>query len=76
MGTLSLRLPESTHRHIRKIAKAEGVSINLLICSAITEKISTIMAEEHFRTRAVRANIKDMESILNKAPDRKPLEGD
>ena len=28
MGALSLRLPESIHRHIRDIAKAEGVSIN------------------------------------------------
>ena len=38
MGALSLRLPESIHRHIREIAKAEGVSINQLISSAITEK--------------------------------------
>ena len=47
MGALSLRLPESIHRHIRDIAKAEGVSINQLISSAITEKISAIMTEEY-----------------------------
>ena len=76
MGALSLRLPESIHRHIRDIAKAEGVSINQLISSAITEKISAIMTEEYLQKRADRANIKDMESMLNKVAARKPLEGD
>ena len=76
MGTLSLRLPESIHRHIRDIAKAEGVSINQLISSAITEKISAIMTEEYLQKRADRANIKDMEAVLNKVADRKPLKGD
>jgi hypothetical protein len=76
MGALSLTLPESIHRHIRDIAKAEGVSINQLISSAITEKISAIMTEEYLQKRADRANIKDMEAVLNKVADRKPLKGD
>ncbi|MGD9824977.1 toxin-antitoxin system HicB family antitoxin [Desulfobacter sp.] len=76
MGALSLRLPESIHRHIREIAKAEGVSINQLISSAITEKISAIMTEEYLKKRAERADLKDMETILRKVADRKPLEGD
>ena len=76
MGALSLRLPESIHGHIRDIAKAEGVSINQLISSAITEKISAIMTEEYLQKRADRANIKDMEAVLNKVADREPLKGD
>lgn len=76
MGALSLRLPESIHRHIREIAKAEGVSINQLISSAITEKISAIMTEEYLIKRAERANLKDMEAILNSVADREPLAGD
>ena len=76
MGALSLRLPESIHRHIRDIAKAEGVSINQLISSAITEKISAIMTEEYLQKRADRANIKDMEAVLDKVASRKPLKGD
>ena len=76
MGALSLRLPESIHRHIRDIAKAEGVSINQLISSAITEKISAIMTEEYLQKRANRANIKDMEAVLNKVSKRVALEGD
>ena len=76
MGALSLRLPESIHRHIRDIAKAEGVSINQLISSAITEKISAIMTEEYLQKRADRANIKDMEAVLKKVSKRGPLKGD
>ena len=76
MGALSLRLPESIHRHIRDIAKSEGVSINQLISSAITEKISAIMTEEYLQKRADRANIKEMEAVLNKVSKRDPLKGD
>lgn len=76
MGALSLRLPESIHRHIRDIAKKEGVSINQLISSAIAEKISAIMTEDYLKSRAERADINDMKAILNKVADRKPLEGD
>ena len=76
MGALSVRLPESIHRHIREIAKTEGVSINQLISSAISEKMSAIMTEEYLEKRAGRANIKDMKSILNKVEDRTPLQGD
>ncbi|MBW2431840.1 MAG: toxin-antitoxin system HicB family antitoxin [Deltaproteobacteria bacterium] len=76
MGALSLRIPESIHRHIRDIAKAEGVSINQLISSAIAEKISAIMTEEYLQKRADRANIKDMEAVLNKVSKRDPLKGD
>jgi len=76
MGALSLRLPESIHRHIREIAKIEGVSINQLISSAITEKISAIMTQEYLQKRADKANIDDMENILSKVADREPIKGD
>ena len=76
MGALSLRLPESIHRHIKEIAKREGVSINQLISSAIAEKISAIMTEDYLKMRAERADLNDMKAILTKVADRKPIEGD
>ncbi|MCD4707666.1 MAG: type II toxin-antitoxin system HicB family antitoxin [Candidatus Sabulitectum sp.] len=76
MGALSLRLPESIHRHIREIAKVEGVSINQLISSAIAEKISAIMTEEYLEKRAKRADINKMKAILNDVADREPILGD
>jgi hypothetical protein len=76
MGALSLRLPESIHRHIREIAIIEGVSINQLISSAIAEKISAIMTEDYLKNRAERADLNDMKAILDKVADRRPIKGD
>jgi hypothetical protein len=76
MSALSLRLPESIHRHIRVIAKKERVSINQFISSAVSEKISALMTEEYLETRAKKAKRGDFRKILAKVPSRKPLPGD
>ena len=76
MSALSLRLPESIHRHIREIAKKEGVSINQFISSAVSEKISALMTEDYLEKRAKRAKKRDFRKILTKAPSRAPILGD
>jgi len=76
MSALSLRLPESIHRHVKEIAKTEGVSINQFISSAVSEKISALMTEDYLKSRAKRAKKDDFGKILTKVPNRKPLPGD
>ncbi len=76
MSALSLRLPESIHRHIKEIAKKEGVSINQFISSAVSEKISAIMTEDYLKERAKKAKKGALKQILKKVPDREPLPGD
>ena len=76
MSNLSLRLPDSIHRHIKEIAKREGVSINQFISTAVSEKISAIMTEEYLTARAKRAKKGAFRKILDKVPDREPLLGD
>ncbi|TAN42123.1 MAG: toxin-antitoxin system HicB family antitoxin [Nitrospirae bacterium] len=76
MSALSLRLPESIHRHIRDIARKEGVSINQFISSAVSEKISALMTEDYLKQRAKRAKEEDFRKILTKVPSRKPIMGD
>jgi len=76
MSALSLRLPGSIHRHIREIAKKEGVSINQFISTAVSEKISALMTEEYLEARAKKAKKGDFRKILSKVPSRKPLPGD
>ena len=76
MSALSLRLPNSIHKHIKEIAHQEGVSINQFIASAVAEKISAIMTEDYLNGRANRANRADFTRILDKVPSRKPLPGD
>lgn len=76
MSALSLRLPDSIHRHIKEIARKEGVSINQFISSAVAEKISAILTEDYLGRRAKRAKKSDLRRILDRVPDRKPLHGD
>lgn len=76
MSAFSLRLPNSIHRHIKEIAKNEGVSINQFISSAVSEKISAIMTEDYLKSRATRAKKTDLKKVLDKVPKRKPIPGD
>lgn len=56
MATLSLRLPESLHRKLAEVAKAEGISLNQLIATAAAEKLSALTTEEYLAQRAERAS--------------------
>jgi hypothetical protein len=76
MSALNLRLPDSIHRHIKQIAKADGVSINTFITSAVAEKISAITAEEYIAARAKKARKGGLKRVLDRVPARPPLEGD
>jgi len=55
MSPSIFRDTESIHRHIREIAKKEGVSINRFISSAVSEKISALLTEDYLKARAKRA---------------------
>jgi len=47
MSTLSVRLPNALHRHLRELAQREGVSMNQLISSAVGEKLAALMTEDY-----------------------------
>ena len=76
MASINLRLPDSIHRHIKEIAKREGVSINQFISSAVTEKVSAIMTEDVLEVRAKKAKKGGLKRILDQVPDRPPVPGD
>jgi len=76
MSALSLRLPDSIHRHIKQIAQQEGVSINQFIASAVAEKVSAIATEDYLQQRANRADKEAFKAILAKVPKRPPVLGD
>lgn len=76
MSALNLRLPDSVHRHIREIAKEDGVSINLFITSAVSEKISALTTENYIAERARKARKGAFARVLDRVPQRKPMPGD
>ena len=76
MSTISLRLPESLHKKVRELAKAEGVSINQLISTPLAEKMSALMTAEYLAERAARGDRGKFERAMGKVRDAEPDEGD
>jgi predicted transcriptional regulator len=76
MSTISLRLPDSLHRQVRKLAEKENVSINQLITLALTEKMSALLTEEYLEERAKRGNRKRFQRAMAKVPKVTPEEYD
>ncbi len=76
MSTLSLRLPESLHEQVRKLAQPDGVSINQFISSAVAEKMSALMTEDYLKKRAKEGNENAFFAAMNKVPNVQPEEAD
>jgi len=72
MSTISLRLPDSLHERIRKLAKKDRISINQFAASALAEKISALETEDYLSQRAKRASRAKLDCALSKVPDVEP----
>ncbi|MCL4693781.1 MAG: BrnA antitoxin family protein [Candidatus Hydrogenedentes bacterium] len=72
MSMISLRLPESLHRHIRQLAKKENVSINQLITLAVAEKLSALETGDMIAARTARGSKTKFRKALSKAPRQEP----
>jgi hypothetical protein len=76
MSTLSLRLPNSIHRHAKRLAEIEGISINQLISTAVAEKLSAIDTERYITERSARGSVSKFRRVLSKVPKVTPDSGD
>ncbi len=76
MSTLSLRLPDSLHNMLKKVAKDDGVSINQFVSLAVAEKLSALSTESYLQERSARADRGAYLKILDKVPDAPPVAGD
>jgi uncharacterized protein (DUF1778 family) len=76
MSTISLRLPDSLHKQIRKLAEADGISINQFISTAAAEKLAALMTVEYLEERAKRGSREKFEAALARLPDIEPEDYD
>ena len=76
MSTISLRLPDSLHKRVRKLAQEEQVSINQLITSAVAEKMAALMTESYLAARAKRGSRAKFDRVLKKVRSGRPVPGD
>jgi hypothetical protein len=68
-----LKLPTSIKDDAQRLAKADGVSLNQWIASAVAQKVGVCETVDHFlAARAGTATPKDLLAILNTAPDVEP----
>jgi hypothetical protein len=72
MSTISLRLPDSLHKQVRRLAERESVSINQLITLALAEKLSALMTEDYLEERAKRGSRKKFKRAMAKVPKVQP----
>jgi predicted transcriptional regulator len=72
MATLSLRLPDSLHRHLKDLAEKEKVSINQLISTAVAEKMSALMTVDYLEALAQEGSREAFAALLAKVPDVEP----
>ncbi len=60
--------PNSIHQHAKRLARDEGISVNQLVSSTLTEKLSALDAERYLSERAERGKRVDIDAILAKIP--------
>jgi len=76
MSSLSLRLPESLHMKIRELAERDDISINQFIATAVAEKAAALLTLDYLEERARHADVRLLDRVLARVPDRAPVSGD
>jgi len=72
MSTISLRIPDSLHKQIRKLADQDGISMNQFISTAAAEKLAALMTVDYLAEHAQRGSREKFEAALAKLPDVEP----
>jgi hypothetical protein len=76
MSTLSIRLPDSLHKEIKKLSKKDRISINQFVTTALSEKITALETELYLKERAKLGTKQDYLDVLKKVQDNEPEEYD
>ncbi len=76
MSTLTVQLPESLKKIIRKLAEREGCSVSQFLASAASEKLAVMLTMDYLRREAAARRREDFEKYLAAVPDAPPLPGD
>lgn len=72
MSTLSLRLPDSLYDQVRRLASAEGVSMNQFLALAAAEKVSALLTADYLRQRGANASRAAFDAVLDRVPSAEP----
>jgi hypothetical protein len=76
MSTISLRLPQSLHDRVRKLADEDEVSINQFITTAVAEKMSALLTAQYLGQRAKQGRRRKFDRVLKKVRSVEPEKPD
>jgi hypothetical protein len=76
VSNYALRLPNSLMDEVKRIARADGTTVNQFISVAVAEKAAALRTDEYFRSRRERADLRAFDRILAKAGSESPQPGD
>ena len=71
-----LRLPKSVKAAVERYARADGVSMNMFMSSAVAEKLSAMESARFFQDRYERMNLEKFDEILSRTGGEPPRGGD
>lgn len=76
MTRLSFEIPDSIAEALRASAARHGVTLQQVLASAASEKLSALETLEPLRARARRACPEGLAAWLDASPDAPPMPGD
>ena len=76
VATYPLRLPRSVKAAVEKLAKAQGISINQFVATAVAEKLAAMSTAAYFAERQGRADLAAFRRILKRKGGEPPRQGD
>ena len=76
MSSLSLRLPDSMHRRLKRAADVDGISVNPFISLAVAEKLSALQTYDIIAERAKGGSRKSFLQATALIPKGSIVEGD
>ena len=71
-----LRLPKSIKAAVERYAKADGISMNQFMATAVAEKLSALESSRFFEDRAERMSLKRFDDIMLRKRGQNPQAGD
>jgi hypothetical protein len=74
--TYPLRLPRSVKAAVEKLAKAEGISLNQFVATAVAEKLAAMNTADFFAERKARGDAGALRRILKRKGGEPPRPGD
>lgn len=75
-STYPLRLPKSVKAAAEKLARAEGISMNQFVATAVAEKLAAMQTASFFAERRQRADLTAFRKLLKRKEGEAPRAGD